>query len=400
MTTHRDDFILWYHNEFRGTKLYHDMSIMVENSPWHRESDVGTHTDMVVAQYLARAYSNTWMNDAFNQLSMDRQYLLGAFAAAFHDVAKPHVVQYKESEERGSYKAFNGHEKVSARMWENWAVTNWPMLTARFGFTRWDLYAVGWMIEHHLPWDLKDQRKLDNLRMTALRCDIVEAFSTLLMADTTGRISDDAEQKIMKSQAWLDDFHDSLKLLMVANPELRKGSEQNWATEDQPRLVMPVAPSGSGKTTLFKEEYQDEGYAHFSLDEMRLLWAAEYLDFSGLETKEIYKYAWQYCAAMESEFKQFWQNDYRKAVRSGVNLFVDGTNLSAKARRFFLVEAENRGYWTVAGLFPVTLDAVYARQKRRPDKDVPHNSVKQQYDSLALPQYGEFDEIFIQGPKE
>ncbi len=400
MTTHRDDFILWYHNEFRGTKLYHDMSIMVENSPWHRESDVGTHTDMVVAQYLARAYSNTWMNDAFNQLSMDRQYLLGAFAAAFHDVAKPHVVQYKNSEERGDYKAFNGHEKVSARMWENWAVTNWPMLTARFGFNHQDLYAVGWMIEHHLPWALKDQRKRDNLALTALRCKMELGFSTLLMADTTGRISDDAEEKYQKSMAWLDAFHDHMRDLRTVMPEFY-ANETPEPGEDQPRLVMPIAPSGAGKTTLFTRMYQPERYGHFSLDEMRFIWTMEQTEVpKDLDRKGQYSFVWNYCNEHEKEFKQYWQNDFRSATRRGVNLFVDGTNLSAKKRRFFLTEAENRGYWTTAWLFPVTLETVVDRQTRRPDKLVPERSVKQQYDSLALPQYGEFDEIFIQGPKE
>ncbi len=398
MATHRNDFITWYFNEFRATELYGNMSKMVENSPWHRESDVGTHTDMVVAQYIARAANDTWMNDALNRLSMGRQYLLGAFAAAFHDVAKVKVVQYKNSEERGDYKAFNGHEKVSARMWEDWAVTNWPMLTFRFGFNRWDLYAVGWMIEHHLPWAVKDKRKRDNLALTALRCGIEDAFATLLMADTTGRISDDAETKVINSQTWVDGFHDYMRDLRSVMPVFYANVTPEPG-DDQPRLVMPIGASGSGKTTVFTEDYQDEGYGHFSRDEMRFIWTMEQTVVpKDLDRKGQYKFVWNYCVTNEKEFTKHWQDDFRKATKRGVNLFVDGTNLSAKVRRFFLVEAENRGYWTRALLFPSALDTLVARQERRPDKFVPGRSVKQQYEAMALPQYGEFDEILIKEP--
>lgn len=400
MMNHRNEFLLWYFNEFQESEAYRDMVLMVENSPWHRERNVGVHTDMVVSQYLARACSETWMNAPFNQVANDRQFLLGAFAAAFHDVAKPGVVQYKESEERGNYKAFNGHEKVSARMWENWALTNWAMLVGRFGFNAWDMYKVGWMIEHHLPWALKDQRKVDNLSVTALRCGIEDAFSTLLMSDTTGRISDDADEKYEKSLAWLDNWHDHLHELQTQMPVFY-ANEVPTPGPDQPRLVMPVAPSGSGKTTLFSKKFQDEGYGHFSLDEMRYFWAAEENGVpDGLGPKELYSYCWGYCNDHEKEFKQHWQSRYTSAVKRGVNLYVDATNLSAKARRFFLVEAERHGYWTTAWMLPTPLQTVYDRQKTRRDKDVDYRAVTQQHFALALPQYGEFDEIFIHGPVE
>lgn len=389
MMNYRNEFILWYFNEFQSTNLYRNMVGMTENSPWHRERNVGVHTDMVVAQYLALADDGTWMNEA--PVQYGRQFLLGAFAATFHDVGKPWMVEHKFSETRGNYKAFNGHEKRSARMWEDWAVTNWPMLTHRFQLNQFDLYKIGWMVENHLPWGLKDRRKVENLGLTVLHSEIEQAFMTLLMADTTGRISDDADTKYMRSLDWITDFSNLLDgLYMLKDME-----------HDQPQLVMPIGPSGAGKTTLFAKHYQDQHFGHFSLDEMRMFWAADQTVLpTDVDDKELYSFCWGYCKDNEAEFRAHWQADYTSAIKRGKNLFVDGTNLSKKARRYFLTLAERHGYWTTAWLMPTTLQEVKDRQTRRSDKSVPDQAVEQQYNALQLPWYGEFNEVFILGPVE
>ena len=82
MTNLKSEFIKWYNNEFHLDPLYVAMENTVEDSPWHRERNVGVHTDMVVSEYIAR-----------NQSDWDIAILCGAFACAFHDVGKPDAME-------------------------------------------------------------------------------------------------------------------------------------------------------------------------------------------------------------------------------------------------------------------------------------------------------------------
>ena len=119
----------WYHNTFKDTSLFRDMEAMTEGSPYHRERNVGIHTDMVVAQYLLAAEKCD-------------TYDLGLLVCIFHDVGKPSSVVHKHNEERGYYKSFPGHEWKSARMWEDYVTTNWDTFV-RMGLTVTDIYRVG-----------------------------------------------------------------------------------------------------------------------------------------------------------------------------------------------------------------------------------------------------------------
>jgi len=193
----RTEFTTWYFNEFHLTDLYYDMVETVEGSPYHREVTVGTHTDMVVAQYLG-----------YNSVSWDKKALLGALACAFHDVGKPTACKkngIKFKPERGNYLSFGGHELFSSRMWEDFAVTEWERLE-EFGLVEEDIYKVGWMIEHHLPWGVKKPEKRKAIAQTLHETGLRRAFIDLLLADTWGRISDDGPEKKAKVEAWIADF--------------------------------------------------------------------------------------------------------------------------------------------------------------------------------------------------
>lgn len=203
-----DRFIHWYYNDFHDTKLYLDMAGTVENSPWHRERDVGVHTDMVVSQYLA---------------SPSRDDVRGAFACAFHDVGKPPSEIEKFSEERGLYRAYHGHEQVSARMWEDWAVQNFRFLQKEFRFHPNDLYAVGWMIEHHVPWGTKKDAKLDAFARTSLKTlglNGIRTWHNVLMADQRGRISDPSHERGDQALEWIRD--QCARVQRIANEEYIK----------------------------------------------------------------------------------------------------------------------------------------------------------------------------------
>ena len=387
----RNEFITWYFNEFRQDPLYLAMAAIVEDSPWHRERDVGTHSDMVVGQYLARTgHQDTWYSYTKGN---GHSFLLGAFACAFHDVGKPPSMQIKYKPERGEYRAFNGHEPVSARMWEDWAVRNWDMLKTRFGMVPMDIYITGWMIENHLPWGLKKEDKLNNLALTVARNEIFNVFPHVLMADTTGRISDDHTDKINKSKVWVDQFHSRVRNVGM---QFLNGDD-SLLTHDDLLMVMPVAPSGAGKSTLYHAFYQK--LQHFSLDEERLAFGAANLELpDDLDAPTRYSACWGYCSDHKADFNRHWQARFVEIVKGKSSVFVDNTNLSRKSRRFFLDQADRRGYKTKAVLLPITEREAHARQSSRPDKTVPHGSVNQQYNALQLPWYGEFDFIEVLMP--
>jgi len=249
----KTEFITWFHNEFAEHALFVDMCMVSENSPWHREITVAVHTRMVVGQYL------TFVR---NTLEWDNVDLCGAFAAAFHDVGKPEARTEAYKPERGTYYRYGGHEIISARQWETWAAENWIMLERRFGFTAKDIYTTGWMIENHLPWDIKKADKREALACTANSMGGPETFIALLKADTWGRISDDATEKRAKVTAWCDEFK-------VLCDERTLGSNDGWG---MPKMFMLIGASGSGKSTFYN--LIGEEMENFSLDRYRLEWYA------------------------------------------------------------------------------------------------------------------------------
>lgn len=187
----RTKFVEWYFTHFHTMQMFQRMLETVEGSPWHREANVGVHTDMVLSEYLTTA-PREW----------DHLVLSGAFACAFHDVGKPVAMVVKESAERGEYKSFAGHEQPSARMWEDFACSEWGLM-AHLGLVHSDIYSVGWMIEHHLPYDLRKPNKLHNLRETMNQMQLRDIFPAVLLADQRGRISDPSHQKVKEVQSWI-----------------------------------------------------------------------------------------------------------------------------------------------------------------------------------------------------
>lgn len=358
----QDKFVHWYFDEFRNDPLFEVMAGLAEESPWHREQSVGVHTNMVVTQYLLRSDD-----------------IRGAFAAAFHDVGKPGAIEFRFKPERGNYKAFPGHELLSARLWEDWAVRHWQMLRERFEFEPRDIYRVGWLIEHHLPWQLKDPRKLAALASTAVNLfDDSLVFQDVLLADQYGRISDDHEEKLERVSDWLSRFEETLENLPV-----------DHKPPSHPYLIMPIGASGSGKSNFWNhlgwpgtEEFILANY--FSLDKLRHDWY-DADDYTNAYRKSV----------ADKGFGGKAQRAFIELLKEGKGVYVDNTNLSRKRRRFYVTEARNRGYYTIAVLFPVTLDTVVQRQASRTDKTVPEHAVIQHYNTLQLPMYGEFDEVLV-----
>jgi len=380
--------IRWYFNTFRNDPLFERMSHVVEGSPWHRERNVAVHTDMVIAEFLG-------LGDWWNTTS-SFDMVPGFFACAFHDVGKPDAMQEKFREDRGHYLSFGGHEIISARLWENWAVRHWAELQELTNdeFTPYYLYAVSWMIEHHLPYDLKKPEKLDALARTAFDLPYYELFTSVLTADAYGRISDDYSVKKTKVNIWCETFISRMHSLQA---------DDLTNDPDQRVLVLPIAPSGAGKSTLYDRqtktvnEFEDVEY--YSWDEVRM---QEYLTQEELDRSiatragahDMYRLAYER-SCRDKNFDSFCRQAFTKIVRSGQSVYVDNTNLTRKRRRPMIQEARRHNYRIVAVLIPCSLDTLLARQGTRADKSVPADAVKRQYMSLQMPLLGEVDDVKV-----
>jgi len=375
-------FVQWYFNEFMDIDPLHvEMSNFSEDSPWHRERTIAVHTNMVVGEFLTRAGSK----NAENEWSTNDLY--GAFACAFHDVGKPAARTEVYKPERGTYYRYGGHELISARLWEDWAVRNWKFLEEEFDMTPHGIYSVGWLIENHLPWDVKKPEKRHQLALGAKHTvHDPERFINVVKADTWGRISDDATEKRGKVNAWCDEFLRFFK-------EVKEEYKTRYVNPDAPIMYMPIAASGSGKSTLLNSESMDcvldrnniDGeLLHFSLDKLRHDWY----------DPDDYRNAFA-LACEDKEFKNKANKVFADMVKTGQSIYLDNINISKKRRAEYIRQGHKYGYVVYAILLPVELQTVLDRQDTRSDKFVPLDAVKQHYMSLSLPSLGEVDRIII-----
>jgi predicted kinase len=361
--TARNKFIAWYYDEFHFDPLFKRMNETVEATPWHREKSVGTHTDMVVSEYIAWADKN-WTIET----------LIGSLAAAFHDTGKPSARVEKFSEKRGKYNSFGGHEIISARLWEDYAIRNSECIWKLFGIRDINLiYKISFVIEHHMPYEVPAD-KIRDIAITAGKLFIEPIFQNHLTADTHGRLADDHETKIAAVDAWIVEFEKQ----MIPTNTYEKPVQA-------PYLYIPIAPSGAGKSTYFKKlKKADSELIFYSWDDLRLQWynATDYQDAYNKSTED-------------NQFGSKVMKEYSAHLKTRKSIYVDNTNLSRRRRRPYIDDARKAGYYVIGIIFPIALDTVLKRQLTRMDKNVPESAVRQHYMSLQCPLYREFDRIEV-----
>ncbi len=365
----KDQFFVWFHTKFAFDPMMAAMLVTVENSPWHREANVAVHTGMVVAEYLKISPTDWTIDD-----------LCGGFACAFHDVGKPAARTEKQSEARGVYYSYPGHEQISARLWEDWAVTNWNTLSD-MGLQYHDIYRVGWMIEHHLPYKTEKLIKRELLSKTvSVMVGTGTVFGNVLLADQYGRVSDELETNRAKVTDWVVEF----RMQCVVH----KLHDSNIS--DNPSCFILIGPSGCGKSTFTKrlEACSVGNCEHYSWDALRLQW---YSGNTG-DAKNDYKIAFQ-GSVDDPQFNQKTQVEFNKVLETKNNIIVDNTNLTAKRRRAFADAAHRKGYNVVGVVFPISIYELERRHASRADKHVPWETVKGMYMSVQYPSYGEVDTV-------
>jgi predicted kinase len=386
-------FFRSFWDEVKKTPKWAVMMGTVEGSEWHREANVAVHTTMAIEHYI--------QNTA--QHRTGREQLMTLMTLLFHDFGKPEAEEVVERKDGSgtTYHRYAGHEPVSANEFISF-VCDHPDLMKRFfarGYGWPDIRKIKFMIEHHLPFGLKNVTKRQNLRNTVeetLGCD-EQCFYDQLWSDCCGRISDNHDQKKADCGAWITEFK---AMPTTATKEPKVGA---------PVMYVLCGTVGAGKSTWmarFQRLNQGEKMIVVSEDNYRFEFAGlnftpqQLCEWTAVSRKEQYAMAWKYCAMENGKgYDAFAKEQLRLAVESGKTLILDRTNQTRKSRGPWITAAKSKGYRIVAVEFYISESVMHERQKTRPEKDVPYHRAHQIFMAMETPWFPiEIDEFEIVPP--
>lgn len=362
-----------FYVHFQKSVLFTDMCEVTENSAYHREKNVGVHTQMVISYYINHS-PDIWHYD----------HLMGAIACLFHDVGKPKSRTTEINKQGQPYSRFLGHEQISCRLFEDYMAKNWGLFTDTIYI--FSIYTIGWMIQHHLPYGTKKINKISVLRNTIdyILPNHPEVFDLVLISDQCGRISDDHQTKIDNGKKWVKQFN------QTDIPDTSDGV----ASREDPILYMLIAPSSGGKSTIIPSliEYVTERNrleTHvFSWDQMRLE-QYQHPDADNETLAEIYEYAFKQ-SCIDTNFYPDSLKRFNKLVKKRDNIIVDNMNLSEKRRKQFTDCANNNGYLIVNVLLPINISQLCDRNQNRKDRAISNDDVINMYMRLSYPSISPF----------
>lgn len=351
----------------------------VEDSPWHRESNVMCHTQMCIDYYKKNIAAHR----------TPHQQLLTLIALMAHDMGKPEAEETLEKKDgSGTYRRYAGHEQISANgfisFWcEHESITK-PFMEET-GISWSDIQAVKFMIQNHLPYGLVNKQKRENLKLALqqyLKTDEV-CFYDMLVSDANGRISDNHDEKLNNADNWINEF----KLI---NPK------SNNISNTRGEMIILIGASGSGKSTYVMKQNPVELDNIISLDNFRSeftkLHFSKYTDFTSTDPKTRYAFAWNFCNTSQSEFNVYVKKRTDEIIdnarKFAGTIFVDNVNATKKSRAQW-VDLANRAKLKVSAVeFYIAESKVISRQSTRQDKHVPSLAVHRQYVSLDVPMLG------------
>lgn len=370
------EFFNQFWSAVQGTPNWETMEKTVENSPWHREANVAVHTTMTIASYGELCYS----------FRTERQRMFTLMALLFHDFGKPEAEETLEKKEEPGvfYRRYAGHEPISGNVFLSFMCDNHELRESFFaqGYTWKDIRIIKVMIEHHLPYGLKNEQKRQKLKQmidTTLGEDVT-CFYDMLRSDCHGRISDDHPTKKQAVEDWINGFQ-----------------EVTWKERDIPKnapeLILMVGISGAGKSTFIKN--MDNIFAVFSEDELRLAYAESHMNAMDEDVKalvspaEWYDLCWKFCHLnKESKFDDFSRRSFENTLASGRTIVLDRMNHGRKARGKFIEAAKAKGYRIRSVEFFISESKAMARQKTRGDKSLSDHRVHQIAMQLETPWLG------------
>lgn len=367
------------------------MKLTVENSPWHRESSVWRHTEMCLEAYFEK----------FASIRSSRQVMLTSIALMAHDIGKPEAEETLEKKEEPGvfYRRYAGHEPISGNEFMSFICDHHELREAFFaqGFGWKDVRLIKVMIEHHLPYGLKNVQKVQNLKQMIERTmeEDEVCFYDMLRSDAAGRISDNHEEKLLAVELWIENFQ---QVEWKPHKDTKEGA---------PTLVLLVGVSGAGKSSFIRVFNDDNFYVVFCEDDLRV----EYALTVGINSPEMenwhlkseqdkYDAAWRYCHLnKESKFDAYSKSYFQKLLEEGRPIIVDRMNQGRKARNRLIQPARDMGYRVVSMEFFVSEQTAKNRQRTRPDKSLSDSRLHLAFMQLETPWLGpEVDQFTIIPP--
>ena len=351
----------------KQTPQWDAMSNTVEDSPWHREANVKTHTEMVLEAY----------DDHFAGQRTPLQSLIVKLALMFHDFGKPVAEQTITKEDGTTYRRYAGHEVVSANAFMNFILSNKDLYhqLQNVGIDDTRIRAIRLMIEHHLPYEYKpDLINTLKLNLAMMLGDDWYIFGDMLISDCRGRISDDHDTKINKVKDWITDFR-------LKTTPLEDMLHLNTTEHKTPVVTFMVGVSGSGKSTYTNKMLGvNTNLKIFSLDEIRIrLYKMHNPSTEKMSEKDLYRKAFMWCNTNSELFTKTQNDEFLVLLKSGVDIIVDNMNATRKSRRKYIPLAKQHGYTIRVVELVAPLKTVISRQETRTDKTVPNEVVCNTY---------------------
>lgn len=414
--------------QVKQTAHWKTMCNTVENSPWHREANVAVHTLMTLDVYWKK----------FAPRRSEREQLLTSIALLFHDFGKPEAEEEVEKKDGSGdkYRRYAGHEPISANEFMSFICDHPDLRKQLFdqGLTWPDMRRIKVMIEHHLPYGLKNEQKRKNLREMISRtlggislsvdgvAGLEMCYYDMLRSDAAGRISDDHEQKLQAVEDWINEFQlvtfkptlasqrkfNGLKgikpFAMSINSDGSTTMDFSCDFKRQPMLTLLVGVSGAGKSTWIAKQHRD--LVVFSEDDLRMEYAKDHfneldhLHWSEMTKQEQYDAAWKFCHMnKDSKFDAFSKAKFLKLLEEGRDVVIDRMNQGRKGRSMYIQAAKDRGYHVHSVEFYISESTALKRQQTRGDKRVPDYRVHQIIMQLETPWLGpEVDSFAIIPP--
>jgi predicted kinase len=383
-------FFRSFWDEVKQTPQWATMAATVEGSEWHREANVAVHTTMCIEHYI--------QNTA--QHRTEREQLMTLMTLLFHDFGKPEAEETLEAKDGSgrTYHRYAGHEPVSANEFISFVCDHEALMKKFFarGFGWDDIRKIKFMIEHHLPFGLKNKTKRQNLRNTVEETLswAEQCFYDQLWSDCCGRISDNHDEKKANVVQWIEEFK---AMPTTATKEPKAGA---------PVMYVLCGTVGAGKSTWmtrFQRLNIGEKMIVVSEDYYRLAyWQATQWQAGDvkMDAKTEYATAWKYCAMEDSKgYDAYAKAQLTAAVESGKTLILDRTNQTRKSRGPWITAAKSKGYRIVAVEFYISESVMHERQKTRPEKDVPYHRAHQIFMAMETPWLPiEIDEFEIVPP--
>lgn len=365
----------------KATPEWQQMVNTVEDSPWHREANVAVHTEMCIDFYIK--------NIAVNRT--EKQNMITLLSLLFHDFGKPETEETLEKKEHPGvfFRRYARHEKVSANIFIN-VILDYPeildeILAANVNWD--DIRAIKWMVEHHLPYGLKNKQKRELMKKT-LVCTLGEnqqCFYDQLISDANGRISDDHAQKLKDVDNWVTEFKE---VPLIDHPG-------KYAVDPAPMVFMLVGCSGAGKSTWVAHMlYKNPELLVVSEDDWRIKYAlANMVDngekLEGISEAGYYQRAWEFCHLNKnSGYEKYAQQEFKMVMDQNKSFILDRTNQSRKNRGKFINVARDKGFKITSIEFYVSETELNKRQQTREDKLISPQRIHQMVMNMETPWYG------------